>query len=61
MTEGLLPCVNGVWGVFDVAGWEGVDVDGVAGRAVAGAAAPDELWAWEDAADWICLVYKILV
>ncbi len=60
MTEGLLPCVNGV-GAFDVAGWEGVDLDGVAVRAVAGAAAPVELWAWVDAADWVCLVYKILV
>jgi hypothetical protein len=54
MTEGLLACVNGV-GVFDVAGWgwEGVDVDGVGVRAVAGGTAPVELCAWVDAADWL--------
>jgi len=54
MTEGLLACVTGV-GVFDVAvwGWEGVDVDGVGVRAVAGVLAPVELWAWGDTADWL--------
>ena len=46
MTEGLLPCVNGVGEAFGVvAGWGGVDADWAAVRAVAGAAAPVELWA----------------